>query len=213
MSRSSPAKRARIARRSRISVSAKPRSYSELRLDVLERAGVDQVAKLLLPEQLAKQVAVERERLRTPLGRRRVVLVHVRRDVVEEQRRRERRRALGFDVDEVELPCLQPAEDVLQGREVEDVLQTLAVRLEDDRKRAVLPRDLEKRLRLQPLLPERRALARPASRDQQRARRVLPEPRAEERRARELADDELLDLVGVDDELFRRRRRVGVGQM
>jgi hypothetical protein len=55
-------------------------------LDFLERAGIDQVAQLLLPEQLAQQVAVERERLRAPLGGRRVVLVHVVGDVVEQQR-------------------------------------------------------------------------------------------------------------------------------
>ncbi len=60
------------------------------RLDLGERRGIDQLAQLLLAEQLAQQVAVERERLRTPLGRRRVVLVHVGRDVVEEQRGRER---------------------------------------------------------------------------------------------------------------------------
>ena len=234
--RSSPAKRTRIARRSRISVSANPASYSpgpevaaqpqlvvqlvrvarsaaQLRLDLLERAGVEQLAQLLLSEQLAQQVAVERERLRAPLGRRRVVLVHVGRDVVEEQRGRERRRALRLDVDEVELAGLQAAQDPLQRRQVEDVLQALAVRLEDDRERAVLPRDLEQRLRLQPLLPERRPLARPAARDQQRARGVLAEARAEERRAGELADDELLDLVRVDHQVVGRGRRVRVGKV
>ena len=58
----------------------------EVVLDLLERAGVDQVAELLLPEQLAQQLAVERQRRRAPLGVRRVALVHVRRDVVEQQR-------------------------------------------------------------------------------------------------------------------------------
>ena len=46
----------------------------------------------------------------------------------------------------------------MQRRQVEHVLQALAVRLEDDRERAVAARDLEQALRLQPLLPERRAL-------------------------------------------------------
>ena len=58
---------------------------AELLLHLRERAGVDQVAQLLLAEQLLQQVAVERQRLRPPLRGRRVVLVHVVRDVVEEQ--------------------------------------------------------------------------------------------------------------------------------
>ena len=60
-------------------------------LDLVERAGIEQVAQLFLAEQLAEEVAVERQRLRPPLGGRRVVLVHVRRDVVEEERGRIRR--------------------------------------------------------------------------------------------------------------------------
>ena len=59
------------------------RRAAQLRLDLLEGAGVEQVAQLLLAEQLAQQVAVERERLRAAFRGRRVVLVHVGRDVVE----------------------------------------------------------------------------------------------------------------------------------
>src|SRR6266508_5964402 len=64
-----------------------PRIGTERTLDLRNGVRVEQVAELLLAEQLAQQVAVERERLRPPLRRRRVVLVHVRRDVVEEQTR------------------------------------------------------------------------------------------------------------------------------
>ena len=135
----------------------------ELRLDLGERLRIEQVAQLLLPEQLAEQVAVERERLRPPLGRGRVVLVHVGRDVGEEQRRGERRRRRRLDLDEIELARLEAVEDPLQRRQVEDVLQALAVGLEHDRERAVVARDLEQALRLQPLLPQRRALARAAA--------------------------------------------------
>src|SRR5581483_10989876 len=74
-----------------------PRERPERRLDLGERVRVDQLAQLLLAEQLPQEIAVERERLRTPLRRRRVVLVHVRRDVVEQERGRERRRTLGLD--------------------------------------------------------------------------------------------------------------------
>ena len=189
------------------------RHRPQRRLDLGERVGVDQLAQLLLAEQLAQQVAVERERLRTPLRRRRVVLVHVRRDVVEEQRRRERRRRRRLDVDEVELTRAQPAEQPLQRRQVEHVLQALAVRLEHDREARVLARDLEQALRLEPLLPERRPLAGPAPRDQQRARRVLAEARAEERRLPHLGEHEILELVRREQQEVGRRRRVGVGQV
>ena len=50
----------------------------------------------------------------------------------------------------------------LQRGQVEDVLQALAVGLEHDRERAVVARDLKQALGLQPLLPQRRALARAA---------------------------------------------------
>src|SRR5207237_843149 len=138
-----------------------PGVAAQLRLDLLERTGVDQIPQLLLAEELAEQVAIERQRLRAPFGRRRVVLVHVRRDVVEEKRRRIGRGGGRLDVDEVDLPCAQPLEQLLQRRQVEDVLQALPIGLEDDRKGAVTARDLEQPLRLQPLLPERRALVGP----------------------------------------------------
>ena len=54
-------------------------------LDLRERTGVDQVAELFLAEQLPQELAVERQCLRAALCRRRVVLVHVGGDVVEEQ--------------------------------------------------------------------------------------------------------------------------------
>ena len=80
-------------------------------------------------------------------------------------------------------------------------------------KRAVLAGDLEQALRLQPLLPERRPLARTPPWDQQRSACVLAEARAEQRAGSELAHHELLDLVRVDDQLVDRRSRVGVGKV
>ena len=68
-----------------------------------------------------------------------------------------------------DLARLDPAQDALERRQVEDVLQDLAVGLEDDRELGVATRDLQQALRLQPLLPERRPLPGPAARDEQRA--------------------------------------------
>src|SRR2546430_12018055 len=98
----------------------------ERRLHLRERGRIEELAQLLLAEQLPQQVAVEGERLRTPLSGRRVVLVHVRRDVVEEERRGVWRGRRGLDVDEVELAGAQTAEQPLQCRQVENVLQALA---------------------------------------------------------------------------------------
>ena len=189
------------------------RRASQLSLDLLERTRVDEVAQLLLPEELAEQVAVERERLCPSLGRRRVVLVHVVRHVVEEKRGRVRRGRGGLDVDEVELARLEPGQQPLQRGQVEDVLKAFAVGLEHNRERAVALGDLKQALGLQPLLPERGSLAGPAPRDQERARSVLPETRAEERAPAELGHDELLDLVRVDDQLLGGRRGVCVRQV
>ena len=76
-------------------------------LHALQRARVDQLAQLLLAEQLAQQVAVERERGRAALRVGLVALVHVRRDVVEQQRRRERRCGLRLDLDQRQLAPVQ----------------------------------------------------------------------------------------------------------
>src|SRR5262249_40182790 len=171
------------------------RTSTQLALDVLHRACVEEVAELLLSEQLAQQVAVERQRLRAPLSGRGVVLVHVGGDVVEEQRRRVRRRRLRLDLDEVELAGPQTRQEPSQGRKVEHVLQTFAVGLEDDRKRAVASGDLEQALRLQTLLPERSPLIGAPARDEESPSRVLAKACAEERALADLLYDELLDLV------------------
>ena len=91
------------------------RIAGQLPLDLGERIGIDQLAQLLLAEQLAQQVAVERERLRAALGRRRVVLVHVGRDVVEEERAGEGRGRRRLHLDEIELARLQAAQELFSA--------------------------------------------------------------------------------------------------
>ena len=76
------------------------RAVLEVVFDAGERVGVDQLAQLLLPEQLAQQVAVERQRGGAALGAGGVALVHVGGDVVEQQRGGERRGGLRLDLDE-----------------------------------------------------------------------------------------------------------------
>ena len=57
----------------------------QLDLQVDHGRGVEQLAQLLLAEQLAQALAVERKGLRASLRQRRIALVHVLGDVVEEQ--------------------------------------------------------------------------------------------------------------------------------
>src|SRR5205814_8088930 len=101
-----------------------------------------------------------------------------------------------------------PAQDFLQRRKVEDVAQALAIRLEDDRERAVLAGDREEICGSLPLHPERRALPWSASWQQKRARRVLAEAGGEHRRPAQRAHHELLDLVRLEDQLRLRGRVV-----
>ena len=88
----------------------------QVRLDGLQRARVDQLAQLLLAEQLAQQLAIQRQRGGAPLGVGLVALVHVGRDVVEQQRGRERRRGLRLDLDQRQLAPVQLRQQVVQAR-------------------------------------------------------------------------------------------------
>ena len=105
-------------------------------------------------------------------------------------------------------------QDLAQRRQVEHVRHALAVRLDQDRERAVARRDREQVGRALALLPERRPRPRPAARQQQRPRGVLAEAAREQRRRRELAHDQVLDIVGVGEEelLDAGERRVALGQ-
>ena len=87
-----------------------------------------------------------------------------------------------------------------QGRHVEHVAEDLAVRLEDDRERAVLAGDGQQIGRLLALHPQRRALAGPAAGQQQGTGRVLAEARGEQCRATELGHQQVLDLLRLEQE-------------
>ena len=69
----------------------------QLELQRLDHRGIEQLAELFRAEQVAEEVAVERERGHPPLGERRVALVHVDRDPAEQQALRERRRVACLD--------------------------------------------------------------------------------------------------------------------
>src|SRR5438270_5837296 len=108
---------------------------------------------------------------------------------------------------------MELAQKRVQSRQVEYVSQALAVGLQHYRELAIGLGDLEQGLRLQPLLPQRGPLPGVGAGKEQRAGRVLAEARAEESRRTELADDQLLELLRVDQHEVRGRRLVGVGEV
>ena len=165
-------------------------------LEVGQGIGVEQLAELLLAEQLAQQVAVQGERAGPSLGQRRVAVVHVGGDVVEQQAARERARLRRLDAVDGDLAARDAAEDLAQRVEVEDVRQALAVRLDEDREAAVAAGDGQQVRRALALLPERRPGPGPAARQQQGPRRVLAEAAREQGGVGDLPDDEVLDVLG-----------------
>ena len=98
----------------------------QLQLQLVERGRIQELAELLLAEQLAEQIAIERKRRGSSFGERRIALVHVDGDPAEQQRLRERRRALRIDGDELRRPRPQVGHDLLQRGHVEDVSQAFA---------------------------------------------------------------------------------------
>ncbi len=86
---------------------ARPATVGEalqLQLDVGEHGRVEQLAQLLGAEQVAQQVAVERQGRGAALGQRGVALVHVRGDPVEQQALGERRGLRRVDGDHLAPP-------------------------------------------------------------------------------------------------------------
>ena len=147
----------------------------EAQLEVGEGIRVEELAQLLLAQQLAQQVAIERERLCPSLGEWRIAVVHVGGDVVEQQRAREGRGRRGLDRVDGDLAALDAGQDVAQRGQVEGVREDLAVRLDQDREAAIAAGHGEQVRGPLPLLPQRRAGAGSPARQQQRTGRVLPE--------------------------------------
>ena len=88
----------------------------EAQLEIGQRVRIEQLAQLLLAEQLAQQVAVERQRAGAALGDRRVAVVHVGGDVVEHEAARERRGAHRLDAVDGDLAARDAGQDLAQGR-------------------------------------------------------------------------------------------------
>ena len=186
----------------------------EAQLEVRERVRIEQLPELLLAEQLPEEVAVQREGLRPALGQRGVALVHVGRDVVEQQRAREGGGARGLDAVDRDLPPPDAVEDLAQGVEVEHVREAFAVRLHEDREAPVPRCDRQQVGRTLALLPQRGPRPGTPSRQEQRPRRVLAEPAREQARLPDAADHQVLDLLrfGEQQRLHAVQAPLALGQ-
>ena len=184
----------------------------EVGLEVGQRLGLDQLAQLLGAEEVGQQVAVEGEGLRLALGDRSVALVQEVGDVGEGERRGERRRPPRVDRHHTHVARPHVAHQLDEGRDVEGITQALAIGLEKDRERAVLRRHREQVGGPLALLPQRRPRARSAPGQQQGPGRVLAEPSCEQRGVGQLRDDEVLHLLGLEEDTLDGRHVVGLGQ-
>ena len=135
----------------------------------LDRLGPQQLVEGDVLEQVLQQVAVDGQHLELLLGAGRVPLVHVDVDKVIEQALRHRRGGQRLDDHHLDLALLDAGQDLFQVRQVEHVLQAVAIGLGDDRKVVELAHHLQQVPGPQALQPKGRALAAPHAGQQQRA--------------------------------------------
>jgi hypothetical protein len=115
----------------------------QFELGLLDDLRVEQLSELGTAEQFGEQGRVEREGGGAAFGERRVALVHERGDVAEQQRARERRRGCRLDLDHAHGTGGDLGRQLGEGGQVVNILKHFAHRLEDDRERRVLARDVE----------------------------------------------------------------------
>ena len=170
---------------------------AEFRVGFGDYVGVEKLPQLHGAQELGQQRRVEREGGGALFGERGVALVHEGAGVVEQQRGGERARLVRGHLRDADAARGQLAHDLLERGQVVDVLEALADRLQDDGERRVVARDVEELLRALALLPQRRALARVAARQEQGAGGALAEAGREQGGVAHLLGDDVGDLVGV----------------
>ena len=178
----------------------------QLGLDLRDDLGVEQLAQLLRAQQLGQQRRVEGERGGAALGQRGVALVDELGDVAEQDGLAERRGRRRRDLHEPDGPRGHPPRELLERREVVDVLEHLAHGLQDHGEPRVLPRHVQQLRGPLPLLPQGGPPPGVTARQQQGPGRVLPEPGGEQRGPADLRRDDLVQLLGRELEQLRARR-------
>ncbi len=168
-------------------------------LDVGHHLGIKKLAELGLAEQLAQQGPIQREGRGPLLGDGRVVFVHERRDEVEGEGSGERARPIQCHLGDPDLAAADVGQQLLQGRDVEVVLEHLAIGLEDHGEGSVPAGDLEQTRRLPALEPQGRPRAGTPAGEEQGPGRGFAEPRGEERAVGDLFEHQRLDFFSVDE--------------
>ena len=177
----------------------------QLGLDLGEHVGIEQIAQLAAADQLA-QADCGRASAPAPCARRaarRPRRGTRRRSRTPASARTATRASVSTAARRGSSRARDLAQQLEQRRQIEHVAQELAIGLERDRERREPQRHRHQLLRAQALRPQRRALARAPARQEQRARGVLAEVAREHARARQLVDEQRLDLVGIGDQLRR----------
>ena len=136
----------------------------QLEFQEFDRPRIEQLPKLFGAKQLGQELFIQRQRLRSSLGQRRIALVHVLADVIEDQGGGERRGTLGVDHNGADLPRPNRTHQLTQAIHVKDVAQAFAVGFDQDRELGVLAGHLQQVMAALALLPERSALTRPTPR-------------------------------------------------
>src|SRR5207244_12504019 len=118
------------------------REVLQVELELRKRVRVEQLAQLGLPQERAQLRRVDGQRLRASLRERRVAFVDEVANVREEEGGREGRRRPRVHRDDANVAAADAAQDLDERGHVEDILEALAIRLEDDRERAEARGDL-----------------------------------------------------------------------
>ncbi len=184
----------------------------QLHLQFVEHDRIEQLPQLVGSQQVGQQLPIDGKRRGSTLGQRGITLVHVGGDPGEGQGLGERRRGRGVDRDRADPSGSEVGEQPSEGIQVEDVGHALPRGLEQDRERRVLGGDRQEVGGTLALLPQRCALVGSTPGKEQSARRALPETRGEHGRARQLGHDQLVDLLGVDQQLLDRQVVDGFGE-
>ncbi len=105
----------------------------QFKLHIRQHVGIKKLPQLLCAQQVAQQLAVERQRRGTTFRQRRIAFVHVHGDPREKQRLRERRRAVGVRRHHANAAAAQTRHHLRQARQIEHVVGALPSGLQQDR--------------------------------------------------------------------------------
>ena len=166
---------------------------------LLDNTGVEKLAKLRSAQKLGEQSRVERQSGSAPFRERRIALVHEGRNIAEQHRPRERRRARSLGFNNSNAALRDEARELRESGQVVNVLQHLAHGLEHNRKTRILAGHLKKLGCPLPLLPQRRTFARVVARHEQCPRRALAKAGREQRGAANLARHNVAELFRLEN--------------